>query len=136
MTTTTEPHEPYIQAVADALDAAGITVAEWRDVTDEYLDAYITLAESDGDGDLRMLGWDEEHGWSFHVGPRGEALIWWICADVLPEPGEVVEAIRRCVAGDFPPVTPSGAHYRSFTDEDDFSSRLAAYANHSNGSPS
>ncbi|MFB9530405.1 hypothetical protein [Nonomuraea roseola] len=56
--------------------------------------------------------------------------IWWICDDVLPDPSDVVAAVRKCIAGDHSQATLDHGYYRDIDDEDDdgFEERLLAYA--------
>jgi hypothetical protein len=127
-------HEPYFKAVVIALDGAGLTVADWFADANDPRDGCITLAERDKDGDERCISWDEEKGWFYGTSPeggRGEIQgIWWICDDVLPDPADVVEAVRQCVAGDYSKASLDHGYYRDIDDEDDdgFEEQLLAYA--------
>lgn len=129
-----EAHEPYMKAVVTALDAAGLKVADWFADANDPRDGCITLAEHDDDGDERCVAWHEEKGWFYGTSPEdghGEIKnIWWICDDVLPDPTEVVEAVRLCIAGDHSKATMNHAYYRDFEDGDDdgFEERILAYA--------
>ncbi len=126
-----EAHEPYMGAVADALEAAGLEVKEWFADANDPRDGCITLAEGDEDGDERNVAWHEEKGWFYGISDeRGEInTMRWICDDVLPDPADVVSAVRRCVAGDYSQASIEHGYYRDFEDEDDgFEERLRAYA--------
>lgn len=126
-----DAHEPYMRAVVIALDAAGLTVGDWFADANDPRDGCITLAERDEDGDERSVCWHEEKGWFYGFGAENSQIdvIWWICDDVLPDPAEVVEAVRLCVAGDYSKASLDHGYYRDFEDEDDgFEELLAAYA--------
>jgi hypothetical protein len=129
-----QAHEPYLKAVVIDLDAAGLTVADWFADANDPRDGCITLAERDEDGDEHCIAWHEEKGWFYGTSPEdgnGEIQgIWWICDDVLPDPAEVVTAVRQGIAGDFSKATLSHGYYRDIDDEDDdgFEERLLAYA--------
>ncbi|GII86607.1 hypothetical protein Ssi03_45970 [Sphaerisporangium siamense] len=117
-------HEPYIRAVAEALRAADVPVASWHGNPDDPRNGAIILHLDDTSE--TALVWDEERGWAHGTG-RGDGRLnhlEWICDDVLPEPAEVVHAVRReegHVRGyDLP-------WYRDSEDGDDFHERLAAY---------
>jgi hypothetical protein len=126
-----EAHEPYMGAVVDALEAAGLDVKEWFADANDPRDGCITLLQRDEDGDERNVAWHEEKGWFYGISDeRGEInTIWWICDDVLPDPSDVVSAVQRCVAGDYSQASIDHGYYRDFEDEDDgFEERLRAYA--------
>lgn len=123
-------HAPYTDAVAHALEVAGIEVDGWFADANDPRDSCITLARSKP-GRQRVVAWTEEKGWMYGTGPENDSLnaIYGICDGVLPEPAEVVEAVRRCLAGDFSSTDSYTAHLRdSEDDEDGFEERLAAYA--------
>ncbi|MEU4578978.1 DUF6292 family protein [Nonomuraea sp. NPDC023979] len=134
-----EAHEPYMEAVADAFDAAGLAVEDWHADANDPRDGCISLAERDADGDQRHVAWHEEQGWFYGTSAEdghGEIRnIWWICDDVLPEPADVVAAARRCIAGDHSQATIFHGYYRHFDDESDdgFEERLLAYAGGDDG---
>lgn len=65
-------HAPYIRAVAEALEAAGIPVADWRADDRVPRDGWIPLdlvrqvrlhGRPVWDHDQAGVGWDEDHGW-------------------------------------------------------------------------
>lgn len=133
--------EPYIAAVADACQAAGLHVADyWTDDIDPR-DGGINLVlspDADPDEDWRQsrtLGWDEEKGWFYgepknHHGELHNLLF--IGAGALPGPADVAEQARKIIAGEF--STPElmrlmqHIHWRDQDDDDDFESQVAAYA--------
>lgn len=126
-----EAHEPYMGAVVDALEAAGLEVKECFADANDPRDGCITLVGADEDGHERHVAWDEEKGWFYGISDeRGEIrTIWWICDDVLPDPDEVVSAVQRCAAGDYSQASLYHGYYRDFEDENDgFEERLRAYA--------
>jgi hypothetical protein len=128
-----EAHEPYMGAVVDALEAAGLEVKDWFADANDPRDGCIALAEGDEDGAEYCIAWDEEKGWFYGTSPEGGhgeiQGIWWICDDVLPDPSDVVAAVRKCMAGDYSEATLDHGYYRDFEDEDDgFEERLRAYA--------
>ena len=126
-----DAHGPYIKAVVTALEAAGFAVADWFADPDDPRHGCIALAESNGRGDRHFIVWDEARGWAYGTGAQGGRIagVGWICLDVLPEPSEVVEAVRKCMAGDYSEASLSGAAYRDWSDEDDgFEAELRAYA--------
>lgn len=103
---------PYAAAVAAALDAAGIRVADWDVQPDEDRRIYITLAKDGAAGgsddpededELRwIVAWIDTHGWFTFLEPaRGKALgsggrdLY--CA-VMATPSDVVAEVRRTAA--------------------------------------
>ncbi len=123
-------HAPYMEAVVEALEAAGVGVEDWFADANDPRDGCITLAERAEDGDARYVAWDEEKGWLYGLGPEGGPinLIWWICVDILPTPSEVVEAVGACVAKDYSKASIRHGNYRWFEDDEDgFEERLAGY---------
>lgn len=135
--------EPYIAAVADACQAAGLHVLEfWSDDIDPR-DGAISLSkvpEGDPDGeDWRQgytLGWDERRGWMYGEpkDAHGELCnLLWLCDGPLPEPGEVAGVARRIISGE---LTSRERHlmmdhvtWRDHEEEDpEFDAELAAYA--------
>src|SRR5690606_18967666 len=116
-----DAHGPYIRAVVTALETAGLGVADWFADPDDPRDGCITLADSAESGDRHFIGWDGTTGSAYGTGAQAVRLagVRWICLDVLPEPSEVVEAVRNCMAGDYSEASQSGAAYRDWSDEDD-----------------
>jgi hypothetical protein len=55
-------HEPYMRAVAEALEAAGVKVLDWYADPNDPRDGAIQVA-SDA-ADEVWLGWQEERGWT------------------------------------------------------------------------
>ncbi|MFB4294822.1 DUF6292 family protein [Nonomuraea sp. ATR24] len=125
-------HEPYLKAVADAFNAAGLTVGDWFADANDPRDGCITLAEREADGDQRHVAWHEEQGWFYGTSAEddggGIRSIWWICDDLLPSPAEVVAAVQLCIAGDHSQATLNHGYYRDAEDDDGFEERLLAYA--------
>ena len=98
-----EAHSPYIETVADAFDAAGLTVGDWFADANDPRDGCITLAEPDEDGDEHCIAWDEEKGWFYGTSPEdkhGEIQgIWWIGSRRGPFRRCVRPAVRRLQPG-------------------------------------
>ena len=62
---TDHPHEHYIKAVADAIEAAGLTITDWQGSDNgERLEAWIELSPNT-DGDALTLAWCSENGWEY-----------------------------------------------------------------------
>jgi hypothetical protein len=125
-------HAAYINAVADALEKAGVAVERWHADPNEPRDGAITLAGYES-GEQRVAGWNEESGWMYGTGPEGEGLtlVWWIGDGVLPEPGAVVSAVQQCLAGDYSAASiHHRPRYRSFEEDDDLDEQMAAYHSH------
>ena len=137
--------EPYISAVADACQAAGLHVIDfWTDDIDPR-DGGITISvlpEGDPDGEdwkaSRTLGWNEQDGW-FYGEPRCEHgelhNLLWLGLGALPGPAEVAEAARKLIVAGIPAGDRrrmmDRTRYRETGDEDGFDAELAAYAPHS-----
>ncbi|WP_037612334.1 DUF6292 family protein [Streptomyces albus] len=134
MTFVPYAHEPYIQAVTKALDAAGLTVADWGGEDDETRTAWITLdpavTSQHYPGYDITLTWTEERGWSFGWGEPASDRIDWIGdlhTGVLPTPTTVVSVVRVALEHQRPSVTGPWSRYRYCGDEDDFEQQLMAY---------
>ncbi|KIZ13706.1 DUF6292 family protein [Streptomyces natalensis] len=132
-------HEPYIQAVADALDAAGLTVADWGGSDDDPRDAYIEFdraitAPAYGIETEVSLLWTEERGWMVGWGDKDSVpqngLDWVIdlSTGVLPTPDEMAAEARTVVAKIPGPQGGPYGRYRDSCDDDNFESQLAQYA--------
>lgn len=134
--------EPYIAAVADACQTAGLHVVDYASDDIDPRDGIIELTldpDADLDGDDwrkgRTLGWNEERGWLIGrpKDPHGElAGILYLCGNALPAPADVAEQARKVISGE---ISSDEKHhmmrpvrYRSLDDEDDFENELAAYA--------
>ena len=132
--------EPYIAAVADACQAAGLLVADYTSDDIDPRDGIINLVtrpDADPDEDWEdsyTLGWNEERGWliGWPKDPHGELHnILYLGAGALPAPADVAEHARRIVAGEL--TADERYHlmdpgqWRSQDDDDDFESHLAAY---------
>jgi len=96
------PHEPYLGAVAAALDAAGLKVASWEPDVDEIysgwvvLDRALTTQAYGPDIEVDLL-WHEERGWSVGWGAEVDQVgfdqvVYLDLGGVLPTPAEVVDA--------------------------------------------
>src|SRR5438132_496462 len=91
-------HESYIAAEVDALNAAGISVADWHADPNDPRDAAIRLGDpaavDDDDFAAEVwICWDEESGWFRGVdkdGRSGLSGIRWAQLGVLPKPRAVV----------------------------------------------
>ena len=60
-----DAHQAYIQAVADALTAAGFDVLDWHADPNDPRDGAIQIKPvGDLDHDEAWIGWSEERGWS------------------------------------------------------------------------
>ncbi|HET8643101.1 MAG TPA: DUF6292 family protein [Pseudonocardiaceae bacterium] len=131
------PHETYLRAIVDALEADGIGVADWFADLNDPLDGAVELAATAtaaGWGDRSVwLGWTEERGWYYgSCSPQAHGgeltAIRYLAIGVLPRPAELVPQVRRIVAGDRPGyLTPT--RYRYFEDDEDgFAAQLAQAA--------
>src|SRR5690349_10540630 len=108
--------EPYIAAVADACQAAGLHVRDyWSDDIDPRDGAVHLTLDPDQDPDAdpddefgdwqlsRTLGWDEEKGWFYgepknHHGELHNLLF--LGGGAIPAPADVAEDVRRIIAGE------------------------------------
>lgn len=132
--------EPYIAAVADACQKAGLHVAEYGSDDIDPRDGIITIVldpDADPDEDwreVRVLGWDEQRGWIIGAlrSPAGSLVsICYIGGSALPDPADVAEDARKVIAGEFSTdelrrlIRPE--HYRDQEDDDGFEEELAAY---------
>lgn len=76
--TTGEPHAAYLWAVAAALAAADLPVADWDTDTDEPAGGAIVLEFQRFEhwlaaGQTVWLCWDEQHGWYSGIGSEDSA---------------------------------------------------------------
>lgn len=124
------PHEPYVNAVADALRAAGHAVTEVVANPDDPMNGAITI-DDPGRRPL-VLGWNEERGWF-----RGREAAHCVVVDLhdspldlLATPDDVVGWTRSVLDGTAKdsPIFGMGGLFRNFDDEDGFAARLAEYA--------
>jgi len=91
MTERQLPHDPYIDAVAEAFTHLGVTVTADTTTPDgQLLEAWIRFEEADVDsdvwGDGVYLGWDPQRGWHLiedgggrnvtDLDPEGVATVW------------------------------------------------------------
>lgn len=129
-------HAPYIEAIANALDAAGLTVADWNADDNDPRDAYIEFARQitapayDEDTEVNLL-WREDRGWMVGWGNADShnGLDWVVdlFCGVLPTPEEMVTEARTVVAKiPRPQGTPYG-RYRDTGDDDGLDTQLATY---------
>lgn len=133
--------EPYIAAVADACQAAGLHVVDYQSDDIDPRDGLIELT-LDPDADLddddwrkgRTLAWNEERGWLIArpKDPHGEMTgILYLGAGALPDPADIAEQVRKVIAGELSSderrrlIDP--VQWRSQDDDDDFESQLDAY---------
>ncbi|MFF4949759.1 DUF6292 family protein [Streptomyces chattanoogensis] len=133
------PHAPYINAVADALDAAGLTVADWNADDNDPRDAYIefdraiTAPAYGAETEVSLL-WTEEKGWMVGWGDEDSVpqngLDWVIdlFTGVLPTPDEMVAEAREVVTKIPRPQGGPYGRYRDSGDDDDFEPQLAQYS--------
>jgi hypothetical protein len=133
------PHEAYLKACADALDAAGIPVEDWSGEDDSLsvgwidLDPEVTAAVYGSD--RVVLVWSEERGWSAGWGAspssgsteHGVEQLVDLSIGVLPTPAELVEATRGVVAEIPAPDAGPYGRYRNAGDSDDLAAQLATY---------
>ncbi|MFE6686577.1 DUF6292 family protein [Streptomyces sp. NPDC057743] len=132
-------HEPYIKAIADALNAAGLTVADWGGDDNDPRDAYIEFdrtvtAPVYGEETEVNLLWNEERGWMAGWGDADSVpqngLDWVVdlFVGVLPTPDEMVAEARTVITRiPSPQGGPYGRYRDSSTDDDDFETQLAQY---------
>jgi hypothetical protein len=146
-----DAHGPYIDAVLDALEKAGLRAVDSFADRNDPRDGNIGIApdccgqEFSGYGEV-WLGWTEESGWAVvpYTDAGSAAFVEYAWIGVLPEPGEVAGWARQVLLGgsdESPgelerqsrrPSPPRPTPWdRSFEDEGDgFEERLAAYATH------
>jgi hypothetical protein len=134
-----QAHEPYIDAVAAAVQAAGVELADWGAEANDPRDGYLEPAPPIGPGPEDEPGglwiaWNEERGWFYGEtkGDGGEfAYVSYFGGAVLPDPETVAGLVALLVTGDgLPNQAPAIGRwqYRSFDDEDDgFEADLASY---------
>lgn len=136
MTTIAEhnAHAPHLQAVADTLRAAGITVDEVESNANDPRDGYIAINRNANDGHDLVLTRDEERGWLRGVDQDGHGDLTMMRdswpTDVLATPAEVVVWRGGVLAGtDKQPVPFGGFHpFRDYDNTGDgFEARLRSY---------
>jgi hypothetical protein len=141
-------HEPYIEAVARAVQAFGVELADWAasppagDNRHGLRSGHLQAAPPLGPDRNQQKGgllftWDEEDGWSCgecadHY--SGQLIyISYFGGGVLPAPETVADVITRLAAGEDSSsgfFVKRGPRYRAFTDDDGFEAELAAYHPH------
>ncbi|WP_411126257.1 DUF6292 family protein [Streptomyces sp. x-19] len=131
-------HVPYIEAIAAALDAAGLTVVDWNAEDNDPRDAYIEFARevtapAYGDDTEVSLLWREDRGWMVGWGDADSVpqngLDWVVdlFCGVLPTPDEMAAEARTVVAKIPGPQGGPYGRYRDVEDEDGFDAQLAIY---------
>ncbi|PNE41604.1 DUF6292 family protein [Streptomyces noursei] len=136
-------HAPYIEAIAAALDAAGLTVADWGGSDNDPRDAYIEFdrtitAPTYGDDTEVNLLWREDRGWMVGWGDAdsvSQSGLDWVIdlfCGVLPTPEEMVTEARTVVAKIPSPQGGPYGRYRDTGDDDGFEAELAQYAKNTN----
>ncbi|WP_431774299.1 DUF6292 family protein [Streptomyces cucumeris] len=129
-------HEPYITAVADAVDRAGMSVVEWSAEEGDPRAGWIefalkTTVRAYGRDEVALL-WNEEQGWSVGWGDangrgRLERTVR-MYSGVMPTVDEMVAAAREIVTElPGPDHGFPASRYRECGDEDGFDGQLAAY---------
>lgn len=133
--------EPYIAAVADACQKAGLHVADYFTDDIDPRDGGIHLVlspDADPDEDWRDtcgVYWDENRGWMYgepkNSGGELHNLLWFGDGP-LPAPADVAETARRIIAGEVPLDEKfrmmDHVRWRDHEDEDpEFENQLAAY---------
>ncbi|PJN37959.1 hypothetical protein CG747_26075 [Streptomyces sp. CB02959] len=131
-------HAPYIEAVAEALDAAGLTVADCNADDNDPRDAYIefdraiTTPAYGDDTEVNLL-WREDRGWMVGWGDAdsvSQSGLDWIVdlfCGVLPTPDEMVAEARTVVAKIPGPQGGPYGRYRDSGDDDGLDAQLATY---------
>ncbi|WP_192809597.1 DUF6292 family protein [Actinomadura rudentiformis] len=134
-------HEPYIEAVAAAVQAAGVELADWGAETNEPRNGYLEPAAPVGPGPQvepggLWLGWTEERGWFYgEVGDDASGQLSYtedLGGGILPAPDEAATRIALLVQGDAEALAALASERdrenRSFTDENDgFENKLLSY---------
>ena len=132
--------EPYIAAVADACQAAGLLVqgydASGTRIRGGSIDLLLKPDPTPAEEleALRVLGWDEEHGWftGRPAGSRDELTgLRFYGSDVLMAPGRVAAVTRGVLGGDFGGTRDVQVRLRLAGPGAAFDAALAAYAPHS-----
>lgn len=96
-------HLPYLDAVADALEAAGLNAGRAEDSSDEWRSGFINIATGpDGDpdddsDDHFVLCWDWRHGWLRQ--PRRDPVDRVLHGPGSAGPAEVASAASARLAG-------------------------------------
>ena len=99
-------HLPYLDAVADALEAAGLNAGRPEDSSDEWRSGFINIAtgpDGDPDDDSEdhfVLCWDWRHGW-FSGWDSQDGIRWieYYTGPVTAGPAEVASAAGARLAG-------------------------------------
>lgn len=126
-----EAHRPYMEAVARAMDAAGIQTGNVEAEPNDPRNGWIELSSETAQGafgaETAAVFWTEEQGWGIGWGDADHALLDYHSAlpvGLLATPAEVVKVTRAALAT--VPGPDRGGYFRSFMDEDDgFEARLA-----------
>lgn len=130
----TEPHFPYIEAVVDALNAAGLTVTDWHADANDPLDAAVELdreltAALYGETSEVWLCWTEERGWYLALSDERDngnlSGLTDLLVGVVPGPDEMVALVRDLL--EKRPARFELGRYRDAGDDDDVADELLAY---------
>ena len=132
--------EPYIAAVADACQKAGLSVIDYfTDDIDPRDGGIHLLTRPDADPDdwegTCGIYWDEIRGWMYGEpkDPHGELCnLLWFGHGPLPAPADVAETARRIIVGEVPQDElyrmMDHVRWRDHEEEDpEFEAELAAY---------
>jgi hypothetical protein len=93
-----QAHEPYMRAVAAALEAAGVKVIDWYADPNDPRDGGIQVDTDDLAWDEVWLGWQEERGWTLLLiderdnGQEPNRLVRDLAAGTVFSPESVVRA--------------------------------------------
>ena len=132
--------EPYIAAVADACQKAGLSVVDYFSDDIDPRDGGIHLltrpdADPDDWEDTCGIYWDENRGWMYgepkNSGGELHNLLW-LGGGPLPEPAGIAEQARRLIAGEMSADERRSlmdfVRWRDHEEEDpEFEAQLAAY---------
>ncbi|MEU4807402.1 DUF6292 family protein [Actinosynnema sp. NPDC023587] len=131
-----DAHEPYLQAVADAIVAENIPVADVMVNADDPRNGWIVVGLGEAeltrtDEPVTYLLWHEERGWQRAVGLYGEQFDQVRDApfEMLPTPVAVAAWCRRVLSGsaEEDPASSPSAVFRNTGDDDGFEEQLRGY---------
>ena len=138
-------HAGYIRAVAGALEAAGIPVADWRADAGEPRDGWIPFdlarqvrlhGRPVWDQDEAGIGWSEDGGWYLLTvddpGGRGVRATRKLDLATVAAPASVARAVARLASLALPPVGGEGPDrdfpgHRAEVPDSAFEDALLAY---------
>lgn len=125
-------HLPYLEAVTDALQAAGLDAGRVEDSSDEWRAGLISIATGtdddpdDGDGDF-MLCWDWRHGWFSGWHSRdGIRYIEYYTGPVTADPAEIAAAASARLDGNRGEWTMNQPGWNHDPDDDGYDKDFAA----------